>query len=197
LLGAFIYYQLQAPAKALRFKAWVLKNHIFELDNLNSDDYIKIFDKISDSKKKQIFVSMQFCEATKPNFEAIKAAISDVNRDCGQEFELNEIRIDQFNTGYSYSINDEILKFIEDSGYLIADLTCGNKNVYHEIGYLMGLNQGAGAKQDNFLLVHNSQMGDVAQDFGFNLVDIKQLRVSDTNELREQLKIQIKAYYGL
>ena len=28
---------------------------------------------------------------------------------------------------------------IEGSGLLIADLTFGNRNVYHEIGYLMGL----------------------------------------------------------
>jgi hypothetical protein len=66
---------------------------------------------------------------------------------------LRGIRIDHFNKGHSYTINDEILKVIEGTGLLIADLTFGNRNVYHEIGYLMGLNQGKGLLQENFILI--------------------------------------------
>jgi hypothetical protein len=113
------------------------------------------------------------------------------------DIQLRPIRIDQFDTGYSYEINDEILRLIEESGYLIADLTCGNKNVYHEIGYLMGLNQGKGLKHENFLLLHNGGIGDAKTDVGFNLTAIKQLRVSDTNSLREQVRRQISIFYGL
>lgn len=34
-------------------------------------------------------------------------------------------------------------------------------------------------------------------DVGFNLSNIKQIRVNDSNNLREQLKQQIAIYYGL
>ncbi len=113
------------------------------------------------------------------------------------DIEIRPIRIDQFDTGFSYEINTEILSLIEDSGFLIADLTGGNKNVYHEIGYLMGLNQGQGRKHENFLLIHNGTIGDVEMDIGFNIHSLKQLRTEDTNSLREDIKNQIAAYYGL
>ncbi|MRX52302.1 hypothetical protein GI374_18355 [Paracoccus sp. S-4012] len=61
----------------------------------------------------------------------------------------------------------------------------------------MGLNQGKGFAHENFLLVHNASIGDVKKDFGFNIAGIKQLRLSDTNALREVLKEQVSKFYGL
>ena len=80
---------------------------------------------------------------------------------------------------------------------MIADLTAGNKNVYHEIGFLMGLNQGRGIPHENFLLLHNGSIGNTANDVGFNLKDFKQLRVNDTNSLRKEVKRQIAIYFWL
>ena len=140
---------------------------------------------------------MWFNEKTKPNYEAIKDAIADLNSEHALDIEIRPIRIDQFTTGYSYDINSEILELIENSGYLIADLTGGNKNVYHEIGYLMGLNQGHARKHDNFLLIHNGNIGDTGTDIGFNIQSLTQLRCQDTNALREDVKKQIAVYYGL
>jgi hypothetical protein len=160
-------------------------------------DLIRIFEKVAQARSWQIFVSMQFTPNTLANFEAIQAAVNDLNIKHKLDIQLRPIRIDQFDTGFSYQINDEILRLIEESGYLIADLTCGNKNVYHEIGYLMGLNQGKGLKHENFLLLHNGGIGDSTADVGFNLTAIKQLRVNDTNTLREQVKRQIAVFYGL
>ncbi len=197
LLGAFIYYQQTSPQKVHLFKKWVLKNHIYELTDLDIAGFVKIFDKIAESKKKEIFISMQFSDETKQNYNAIKDAVDEVNRNFNEDIGIREIRIDQFNTGFSYNINDEILSLIENCGLLIADLTKGNKNVYHEIGYLMGLNQGRGLSQENFILIHNSAVGNSQADVGFNLSSIKQLRVSDSNSLRQDLTEQIKIYYGL
>jgi hypothetical protein len=98
---------------------------------------------------------------------------------------------------YSYPISDEIFQLIEDSGYLVADLTAGNKNVYHEVGLLMGLNQARQKAHDNFLLLHNSSVGDVSKDFGFNIADFKQLRLTDTHSISQEVKRQIAIYYGL
>jgi len=197
LLSAFLHYAYQDDAKLNVFKNWVLENHIYQMKDTQAKEIIKIFDCVLEARKRTIFVSMQFSANTKANYKAIKDAVEDVNQAHNLYINLRDIRIDQFNTGYSYQINDEILKLIEDSGYFIADLTCGNKNVYHEIGYLMGLNQGKNLPQKNFILIHNDGIGDSKTDIGFNLSGIKQLRVDDTNGLREQIKQQIEIFYEL
>lgn len=200
LFAAFLYFQLSSDRSRgtyEQFTNWALRTHQYELRSINAADLIKIFSKIAQSRKRQVFVSMQFSEDTKPNFVAIKSAIDDLNVKHNLDIAIRPLRIDQFDTGFSYVINDEILRLIEDSGYLIADLTKGNPNVYHEIGYLMGLNQGHGLPHQNFLLVHNSSIGDAQKDIRFNLAGIKQLRSSDTNDLREAVKRQISIYFGL
>lgn len=203
LFSAFLYFalsdaiQMSGFQRFVQFENWVLRNHQYELQRINAPDLIRIFEKVAQARSRQIFVSMQFSANTQANFTAIQAAVNDLNQEHKLDIQLRSIRIDQFDTGYSYEINDEILRLIEESGYLIADLTCGNKNVYHEIGYLMGLNQGKGLKHENFLLLHNGGIGDAKADVGFNLTAIKQLRVSDTNTLREEVKRQIAVFYGL
>lgn len=200
LFAAFLFYHLtedRSRGSYEQFTNWVLRTHQYELRSINASDLIKIFSKIAQSRKRQVFVSMQFSEDTKPNFEAIESAISDLNHKHDLDIAITPIRIDQFDTGFSYEINAEILRLIEDSGLLIADLTLGNKNVYHEIGYLMGLNQGKGLSHENFLLVHNASIGDSRTDIGFNISGIKQLRLNDTNTLREAVKEQVSKFYGL
>lgn len=203
LFSAFLYFalsdatQLGDQQRFTQFENWVLRNHQYELQRINALDLIRIFEKVAQARRRQIFVSMQFTPNTLANFNAIQDAVNDLNNEHKLDIQLRPIRIDQFDTGYSYLINDEILRLIEESGYLIADLTCGNKNVYHEIGYLMGLNQGKGLRQENFLLLHNNEIGNPKTDVGFNLTAIKQIRVNDTNTLREQVKRQIAVFYGL
>lgn len=200
LFAAFLFFLLtedRSRGSYEQFTNWVLRTHQYELRSINAADLIKIFSKIAQSRKRQVFVSMQFSEDTKPNFEAIESAINDLNEKHDLDIAIKPIRIDQFDTGFSYEINAEILRLIEDSGLLIADLTLGNKNVYHEIGYLMGLNQGKGLSHENFLLVHNASIGDTSADVGFNLSGIKQLRLNDTNALRETIKEQVSKFYGL
>lgn len=200
LFAAFLFWQLHPSAKAgqiSQFTGWVLRTHQYELRSINAADLIKIFEKIAESRKRQIFISMWFAEKTKQNFDAIKAAIDDLNKEHNLDIKLREIRVDKFDTGYSYKINQEILDLIENSGLMIADLSGGNKNVHHEIGYLMGLNRGRGVPDENFLLVHNEAIGSPDTDIGFNLAGDKQLRVKDSNALREQVKHQIAIFYGL
>jgi len=200
LFAACLFFQLSGDRSRgtyEQFTNWVLRTHQYELQSIHAADLIKIFGKIAQSRKRQVFVSMQFSEDTKPNFDAIKSAVDDLNKAHELDIEIRPIRIDQFDTGYSYEINAEVLRLIEDSGLLIADLTHGNKNVYQEIGYLMGLNQGKGLAHENFLLIHNGSIGDVKKDIGFNIAGIKQLRLNDTNALREAVKDQVSNFYGL
>lgn len=200
LFAAFLFWQLHPTAsegQRQQFTTWVLRTHQYELHSINTADLIKIFEKIAQARRRQIFISMWFDPSTKANYEAIEAAVADLNAAHQLDIKLRPIRVDQFDTGYSYEINQEVLDLIESSGMMIADLSGGNRNVHHEIGYLMGLNKGHGLPDENFLLVHNNQMGDAAKDIGFNLAGIKQLRVKDTNGLREEVKKQVELFYGL
>ena len=132
-----------------------------------------------------------------PNWKPIEKAVAELNQEYKLDLRLQPIRIDEFETGFSYPISAEIFQLIEDSGYLIADLTAGNKNVYHEIGLLMGLNQAKKLPHENFLLIHNNTAGDVSKDFGFNIADFKQLRLTDNFSIGVEVKKQVALFYGL
>jgi hypothetical protein len=204
LFSAFLFFAVQAGPRYRQLETWVLRNHQYELQTINASDLIRIFEKVAESRHRQIFVSMQFKIPDKsgqwidnPNWRAIESAVAELNREHHFDLKLKPIRIDEFNKGYSYPISGEIFQLIEDSGYLIADLTAGNKNVYHEVGLLMGLNQARQRQHDNFLLLHNSSVGDVSKDFGFNIADFKQLRLTDTHSIGQEVKRQVAIYYGL
>lgn len=204
LFSAFLFFAIQGGARYRQLENWVKKNHQYELQTINASDLIRIFEKVAESRRRQIFVSMQFKIPDKngqwidnPNWKAIESAVSELNREHQFDLKLKPIRIDEFNKGYSYPISSEIFQLIEDSGYLVADLTAGNKNVYHEIGLLMGLNQARQKQHDNFLLLHNSSVGDLSKDFGFNIADFKQLRLADTHAIGQAVKKQIAIFYGL
>jgi hypothetical protein len=79
---------------------------------------------------------------------------------------------------------------------LIADLTQGNKNVYHEVGFMMGLNQGKSGTQENFILIADSNQVKDA-DIGFNLRPWQQCRFANTLELEEKLTKSLEAFYEL
>ena len=205
ILEAFIFYQIKDKNLPNSFKNWIIENHIYAIEEpeilpkYDTNELVAVFDKIMESRKRTIFISMQFSDETKENYEAIKNAVEDINSELKFDLKLREIRMDYFKKGYSYEINDEILGLVEGCGYLIADLSLGNKNVYHEIGYLMGLNQGKLEKQNNFILLHNKKTAnsDFDTDVGFNLKGLTILKTDDTNDLRKKIEEQIKIYYGI
>lgn len=205
ILEAFIFYQIKDKKLSNSFKNWIVENHIYAIEEPeilqkhDINEFVAVFDRVMESRKRTIFISMQFSDETKGNYEAIKKAVEDINSDLEFDLKLREIRMDHFKKGYSYKINDEILELVEGCGYLIADLSLGNKNVYHEIGYLMGLNQGKLEKQNNFILLHNKETAnsDFNKDVGFNLKEHTILITNDTNDLREKIKEQIKIYYSI
>jgi len=197
LLSAFFYYAYQPSSKVGIFTHWVLKNHIYQTQDTQAKEITKIFDCVLEARHRTIFVSMQFCEETQGNYKAIQDAVKAINDSFSLDLKIREIRIDKFKKGYSYRIDDELLKLIRDCGLLLADITLGNKNVYHEIGYLMGLNEGAKKPQGNFILFHNKQVtgAEFNTDHGFNIKPYQVLTASDTNDLRTKIEEQVKIYY--
>lgn len=200
LFQAFVYFCLtDSKERRLRaFQQWVDGNHIAALKDIDAHALIEIFERVHTARKRTIFVSMEFGNHTQAIFETIKKSVDHINQECRPKIKIEPLRIDKLNKGHSYRITDEILAAIEDSGFLIADLTHGNKNVYHEIGYLMGLNRGQRRRQENFvLIVRNKSKAQIDRDVGFNLKDISQIRFNETIDLEAALTKTIKKYYGL
>jgi hypothetical protein len=200
LFIAFIYFCLTDPAeRSLNpFKNWVSGNHLTALTAVDAPALIEIFERVHTARKRKIFIAMEFGDHTQPIFDTITKVVEQINEECRPKIKIEPLRIDKHNMGHSYKITDEILSAIEDSGLLIADLTYGNKNVYHEVGYLMGLNQGKNLKQENFVLIVRDRSEELLEsDVGFNLKNVSQIRFKETIHLEIELTKTIKKHYGL
>lgn len=196
LLEAFLYFTFKGNKFNLEwFTDWVLENHIYELKEVSAVDLIAIFEKILESKHKTIFISMQFNDAICENhFEFIKSIINEINIETKANIKIYPLRIDRFKDGSAYKIPDAILNKIADSGLLIADLTKNNPNVYHEVGYLMGLFKLRNQRKLNLILVCNTTHTPYDK-IGFNIRNHKIIGFPDTNFLKEPLKEEIISFY--
>jgi len=220
VLTAFVYFALQNQGRQLpAFARWIECNRIDRLSPANTTrglgyhyhlghtqavdaaSLVDVFESVLKARSREVFVSMQFGTPAgeEPVYKAIKEAIEAVNAKHGllADLALTPVRIDHVNKGHSYTIADEILKVVNGCGLLIADLTQGNKNVYHEIGFLMGLNQGRTAAQDNFiLLADNNQIQSDAM-IGFNLRHWQQVRFNDPLDLKAKLEKSLEQHFQL
>lgn len=200
LFHAFVYFCL-TDKKERRLKPfihWVSGNHLAAMKAIDADALIDIFERVHAAKSRTVFVSMQFGRDTDFVFETISKAVETLNKDCRPKIKIRPLRIDKHNIGHSYTITDAILTTIEESGLLIADLSQGNKNVYHEVGYMMGLNRGKGLKQGNFILIARDRPQDkLEKKMGFNLKGISQIRFKESIDLERQLVEHIRVYYEL
>lgn len=208
LLAAFTYFALKDKEhrRLNPFAGWIRGNLLARIKRPAAnkptlelaDSLITIFEQVMESRRKTIFVSMQFCPETKETYLTIEKAVQQINEKHKLTVRLKPVRIDQFNKGHSYTITDEILELIEGSGLLIADLTFGNKNVYHEVGFLMGLNRGRSLPHANFILIADKRRGDeIKKDIGFNLADWQQLRFESERHLEVELTKMLEKHYGL
>ena len=218
VLVAFLYFALHNEGRQLpAFARWVTSNridhlapvtttqglgyhyHLGRIQAVDATSLVSVFESVLVARKREIFISMDFRDETLETYKTIQKTVQQINDKHNLDIRLREIRIDQFKKGHSYTINDEILELIEGSGLLIADLTFGNRNVYHEIGYLMGLNRGSGLDQDNFIFIADKKTRgkELESDIGFNLKNWQQLRFESTRQLEEDLTESLEIYYDL
>jgi hypothetical protein len=198
LLIAFLFITFRGNKFNLDwFTDWVIENHIYELEHISAYDIIAIFEKILESKHKTIFISMQFNDPICENhFDFIKSVIEEINSETKANIKIYPLRIDRYKDGSAYKIPDAILNKIFDSGLLIADLTRDNLNVYHEIGYLMGLHKLRTQRKLNLIMICNTSIHrQFPNNIGFNIRNHKILPFKDTNKLKEPLKTEIINYY--
>ena len=200
LLVALLYFKLKNEKTLDGFVKWIIGNHIYKITENNANSIIRIYKSLEEKRHKTIFLSMAFGnKESESHYEAIKGVLYEINREFNISIPLREIRMDMFDSGYSYTIADEILKQISECGLLIGDLSFKNVNVYHELGYLMGLNRSENRDDGDFILLMKEKSNNAATNdsIGFNISSYKQIRFEDTEDLRRQLAGAIKEYYNL
>ena len=152
-LLVYMYYQMEngeldpqnkAEKEKNQLIAWAEKYNITDAQHdieqyaaVNADCIRAIFDKYVLSTEQTIFMSRCFDSRFDENERAIRRAIECVNGEKGSSLRL--LRVDQHSEGVTGQISDRILRDIEMSGLVIADLSSGRANIPHEIGFAMGL----------------------------------------------------------
>lgn len=189
VIGAFSYYKLLESRKAEEFLKWVKRNSLTQVSDLHICDVINIYDNIYDNLPKKVFMSMWFNKKTEDTYNQIKDVKEIVLRDYNVELEI--IKVDEHKDGYSDVISKRIIEGIDSCDLLIADLSYGNKNVHHEVGYAQG-------KGKKVLLIYQNRDGaNPSDEIGSNLSMHDQLRFSTYSELRKGLLMKIKDRFSL
>ena len=209
-LCALVYYSLLDKRQLYAFINWSRLNGINKItqpDDLSKDasmNIIAMFDQIHQAQKNEIFVSMQFGDSqSELIFEKIARAIDIFNSNHKDiNLKATPIRIDRKIGASASSIPDEIRKAIQSCSLIIADLSSANINVYHEIGYAMGIAESHNMIPNIILLYkentdHNKDNKDVDKFIGFNLRNLSQLRFKEYDQLVEGLVKRLEKHYGV
>ena len=207
-LSAMVYYSLLDKTQLQAFIHWAVRNGINKVnepDDLSKDsaeNLIKMFEQIFQSKKNEVFVSMQFGDSqSELIYEKIVRAIEQFNtKYTGIHLNVYPIRIDRTVESSTYSIQDRILEAIKSCSLIIADLSSKNINVYHEIGYAMGVAQANNLLPNMIFLYkedteYNGGKQDVDEFIGFNLRNLSQLRFKDYKQLVDGLVERLEKHY--
>lgn len=209
-LCALVHYSLLDNGQLESFVSWSKQNGINKIttpDDLSKDaskNLITMFDQIHRAKKNEIFISMQFGDSqSELIFEKIVRAIELFNsKHKDINLRSTPIRIDRNVESNVFSIPDRIRDAIRSCGLIIADLSSANINVYHEIGYAMGIAESNNLIPNIVLLYkentdHNKENKDVDKFVGFNLRNLSQLRFKDFDQLVDGLVKRLEKHYGV
>lgn len=209
-LCAMVYYALLDKNKLKSYVNWAIQNGITKItepDDLSKDssnNLVVMFEQIHQAKANEIFISMQFGDSqSELIYEKIVRAIEKFNvKHKTITLNARPIRVDRTVESSTFSIQDKILDAIQSCSLIIADLSSANINVYHEIGYAMGVAQSHNMIPNMILLYkedtdHNKERKDVDKFIGFNLRNLSQLRFRDYSQLVDGLVERLEKHYGV
>jgi hypothetical protein len=210
-LCTMVYYALLDKNQLKSFVYWAKQNGINKIvdsDDMSDDgseNLVNMFDRIHQSKKNEIFISMQFGDSqSELIYEKIVRAIEKFNaKHKNITLNAQPIRIDKTIESSTYSIQDRILKAIQDCSLIIADLSSANINVYHEIGYAMGVAESHNMLPNMILLYkedtdfNKERKTDTDKFIGFNLRNLSQLRFKNYEQLVDGLVERLEKHYGV
>ena len=202
-LMVMIYYVLDSRVDLCQaFVAWFSKNRVAAQDDSDSIGFQKLIEMFERGRKTgahTIFVSMQFGSCgTERNFEVIKQVVNELNREYTFDPPLRVVRVDQICTGETFEINEQVIKEVSSCGYLIADLTYCNSNVYHEVGLLMGRTLALTGKHEyGMTLILDENVSQECKIVKFNISSLQQLRFKKESELHDGIIERLKLHYGV
>ncbi len=199
LLVACVYFHLDRKVPILAFVRWVIANHLHEIGESNPGDLVAIFQKIMQTRRRTIFVSMPFDkDETENHYTAISEVVEAINRDY-PDFKpsLKVKRVDFHTEGVSYPIRAKIDDFMTNCGLLLANLTHCNPNVYHEIGFMDGKARGEKLERPNVLMFLDESVAVDAQFIGFNLRDSSQIRFTRIDDFKTKLRGNLEKHFKL
>lgn len=137
------------------------------------EDCLKLID---DSKTKKVFIAMSFAE----NMKEVRKNIERAVKDSGYVPMLIDVK------EHNNQIVPEIYKEIEESSFIVADLTGQRGGVYYEAGYAM-------AKEKPLIL---SCKKDKKEKPHFDVAQINTIFWQDEEDLYNRLVNRIKATVG-
>ena len=202
-LMVMIYYALDSRVDLCQaFVAWFSRNRVAAQDDSDSIGFqklIEMFERGRQTGAHTIFVSMQFGSCgTERNFEVIKQVVNELNREYTFDPPLRVVRVDQICTGETFEINEQVIKEVSSCGYLIADLTYCNSNVYHEVGLLMGRTLALTGKHEyGMTLILDENVSQECKIVKFNISSLQQLRFKKESELHDGIIERLKLHYGV
>ena len=189
VIGALSFYKLSNNRKYKKFICWIKQNSITDAAEIHISDLISVYDKIYESSPKAIFMSMWYSDKTEDTYQTVKDVKTILKRENDISFKL--IKVDEHPDGYSDDIYHRIVTGISNSDLVIADLSYGNKNVHHEIGYAQALGKKV------LLLYKIRDDVDSKTEIGSNISMYDQLRFKNQTELRPKLLKKIREFYGI
>lgn len=189
VIGALSFYKLTDPQKYAQFIPWIKRNCIAEASDIHMSELISIYDKVYENTPKNVFMSMWFSDKTADTYQTLKDVQEILKRENGIDFRI--IKVDEHKDGYSDEIYRRIVDGIEASSLVVADLSYGNRNVHHEIGYA----QGRGKKI--LLLYQTRDDVEAKEEIGSNISMHDQVRFKNQTELRPALLRRIRNYFDV
>ena len=210
-LCTMVFYALLDKNRLKSFVYWAKQNGINKIvdsDDMSDDgseNLVNMFERIHQSKRNEIFISMQFGDSqSELIYEKIVRAIEKFNaKHKSITLNAQPIRIDKTIESSTYSIQDRILEAIQDCSLIIADLSSANINVYHEIGYAMGVAESHKMFPNMILLYkedtdfNKERKTDTDKFIGFNLRNLSQLRFKNYEQLVDGLVERLEKHYGV
>ena len=182
-------YKNNLIAWADKYQMTIAQKDIEANAAVNADCIQSIFDKYTTSERFTVFISRCFNSDYDENENAIRRAIKSVNEEKGVK--ITAIRVDQHGEGATGQISDRVMRDIQRSRLIIADLSSGKLNIPHEIGYAMGLHK-------DLLLIHNGSSEAATEHTPSNISMYEQIRVNGSyQELENRIKDSLIDYYKL
>jgi hypothetical protein len=185
----FVYYYIKDTTakkdRLLAYTNWFIRSKLYSVEDFDPASSINSFENVP----RKIFMSMQFGDKTKDTYDVVEQVRDSLKRDSGIELDL--FKVDEHKDGYSDEIYHRITSGIQNADLVIADLTYGNKNVHHEIGYAQGLGKKV------LLLWQERDGADADDEIGSNLKMHDQVRFRYVADLRVKLIEKIRQCFGL